>query len=206
MNGRTVKDLSATSFAEYTRTRMEADIIESIPSIDMHTFRVRRSAILRIVSFLRDDKTCRFTQLTDLFGVDYFTKKRRFDVVYHLLSHSLNQRVRLVVSVEEGTPVPSVTPVFEAAGWYERETWDMYGILFSGHPDLRRLLTEYDFSGHPLRKDFPLHGHAEIRYDEETSSFVTEPVSAEVVEAVKAMDNSRRAATQKAASEETDDV
>jgi NADH-quinone oxidoreductase subunit C len=133
--------------------------------------------IVKILSFLRDDSQCRFETLIDICGVDYPGRARRFDVVYHLLSMRENKRVRVKVKVEEGGAIPSVVEVFPAANWNEREAFDMYGILFSGHPDLRRILTDYGFEGHPLRKDFPLSGHVQCRYDEEQRRVVYEPVS-----------------------------
>lgn len=132
--------------------------------------------IVRVLKFLRDDATCRFEQLVDLCGVDYPEREPRFDVVYHLLSMSNNQRLRLKVGVGEDGLVPSVTEVYPSAGWWEREAWDLYGIQFSDNPDLRRLLTDYGFEGHPLRKDFPLTGHVELRYDNEQKRVVYEPV------------------------------
>jgi NADH-quinone oxidoreductase subunit C len=132
--------------------------------------------ILRVLRFLKEDVRCRFLQLVDLCGVDYPQRQPRFDVVYHLLSLHLNQRVRVRVRTDETVPVPSAIEVYPAANWFEREAFDMYGILFSGHPDLRRLLTDYGFDGYPLRKDFPLTGNVEVRYDEVEKRVVYEPV------------------------------
>ncbi|RIK93100.1 MAG: NADH-quinone oxidoreductase subunit C [Proteobacteria bacterium] len=140
------------------------------------TVTARAEAIGRVLTFLRDDSNCKFTQLSDLCGADYPEREKRFDVVYHLLSPQLNQRVRVKVETDADTPVPSVIKLFSSAGWYEREAWDMYGILFSGNPDLRRLLTDYGFEGFPLRKDFPLTGYVEVRYSEEEKRVVYEPV------------------------------
>ena len=137
---------------------------------------VPRDDIVKVLTGLRDDTNCQFRQLVDLCGVDYPDRKERFEVVYHLLSLRQNLRIRVKVHTDEATPVPSVTGVFSSAGWYEREAWDLYGILFSGHPDLRRILTDYGFEGHPLRKDFPLTGHVEVRYDDELKRVVYEPV------------------------------
>ena len=136
----------------------------------------RADQVVRVLKFLKDDPRCRFEQLTDLCGVDYPERDPRFDVVYHLLSMSHNRRLRLKIGVNEDQPVPSVTDVYPSAGWWERETWDLYGIHFAGNPDLRRLLTDYGFSGHPLRKDFPLTGYVEVRYDSEQKRVVYEPV------------------------------
>ncbi len=140
------------------------------------TLVARGDAILAVMQVLRDDPRCRFSQLIDICGVDYPDRPQRFDVVYHLLSPALNQRVRVKVGTDEATPVPSVVSLFPAAGWFERETWDMYGVFFTDHPDLRRILTDYGFEGHPLRKDFPLTGYVEVRYDDEQNRVVYEPV------------------------------
>jgi NADH-quinone oxidoreductase subunit C len=137
---------------------------------------VRREAIVRACTFLRDDPKCLFKMLSDICGVDYPDRKLRFDVVYNLSSLKLNQRIRLKVQTDEETPVPSVTGVWPAADWFEREAWDLFGVYFSDHPDLRRLLTDYGFEGHPLRKDFPLTGYIEVRYDAEQKRVVYEPV------------------------------
>jgi NADH-quinone oxidoreductase subunit C len=138
--------------------------------------RVQREAVARVMKFLRDDANCQFKMLVDLCGVDWPERPERLEVIYNLLSLKHNQRVRVKVSTNEDTPVPSVTSVFSAAGWFEREAWDLYGILFSDHPDLRRILTDYGFQGHPLRKDFPLTGYVEVRYDEEQKRVVYQPV------------------------------
>jgi NADH-quinone oxidoreductase subunit C len=137
---------------------------------------VRRDAVTRVLAFLRDDPNCLFEVLVDICGVDYPARPERFDVVYNLLSVKKNLRVRVKTTASEDTPVPSATGLFSAAGWFERETWDLYGIYFADHPDLRRLLTDYGFEGHPLRKDFPLTGYVEVRYDEEQKRVVYEPV------------------------------
>lgn len=136
----------------------------------------RAATIVKVLTFLRDDATCLFKQLMDIGGVDWPQEEQRFEVAYQLLSLKQNQRVRVKVYTTEDIPVPSVTGVFSAASWPERECWDMYGVMFSGHPDLRRLLTDYGFEGHPLRKDFPLTGYVEIRYDDEQKRVVYEPV------------------------------
>lgn len=134
-------------------------------------------AVVRLLTYLRDEPSCLFAQLTDITGVDWPERPLRFDVVYHLLSLKHNQRVRVVVHADADTVVPSVVGVYSAANWYERETWDMYGVMFGDHPDLRRILTDYGFQGHPLRKDFPLTGYVELRYDEEEKRVVYEPVT-----------------------------
>jgi NADH-quinone oxidoreductase subunit C len=138
--------------------------------------RVVRAALPRVLTFLRDDPSCRFTVLCDICGVDYPERPLRFEVVYHLLSMTLNQRVRLKVDTDEDQPVPSAVDIFSSAGWWEREAWDLFGIFFAGNPDLRRILTDYGFEGHPLRKDFPLTGFVELRYDEDQKAVVYEPV------------------------------
>jgi NADH-quinone oxidoreductase subunit C len=140
------------------------------------TVEADRDRIVPLIKLMRDDPRCKFEVLIDICGVDYPARPDRFDVVYHLLSPRLNQRIRLRVMTDEDTPVPSLVEVFPAANWFEREAYDMYGILFSGHPDLRRLLTDYGFQGYPLRKDFPLTGYVEVRYDDEQKRVVYEPV------------------------------
>ncbi len=137
---------------------------------------LKRQDVIGAMRFLRDDKRTNFACFIDLCGVDYPEREARFDVVYHLLSPKNNTRIRLRVQTDEETPVPSITGIYPGAGWFEREAYDMYGILFTGHPDLRRLLTDYGFDGHPLRKDFPLTGHVETRYDDELKRVVYEPV------------------------------
>ncbi|MGE0120662.1 MAG: NADH-quinone oxidoreductase subunit C [Dongiaceae bacterium] len=133
-------------------------------------------AIVKVMTFLRDDEGCLFKMLVDVCGVDYPERERRFEVVYNLLSPKRNQRLRVKVAAAEDQPVPSVAGVYNVAGWFEREAWDLYGIYFSDHPDLRRILTDYGFEGHPLRKDFPLTGFVEVRYDIEQKRVVYEPV------------------------------
>ena len=140
------------------------------------TLEVKPDAIVNVMRTLRDDPRCQFISIIDVCGVDYPERAQRFDVVYHLLSPHQNTRIRVRVIVDEVTPVPSITGVFPGANWFEREAYDLYGILFSGHPDLRRILTDYGFEGHPLRKDFPLTGFVEVRYDEERKRVVYEPV------------------------------
>ncbi len=132
--------------------------------------------IVALMKFLRDDKQCQFINIIDVAGVDYPTREKRFDVVYHLLSPKKNHRVRVRVQTDEQTPVSSICDIFPGANWFEREAYDMYGILFTGHPELRRLLTDYGFEGYPLRKDFPLTGFVEVRWDDEVKRVVYEPV------------------------------
>ena len=151
-------------------------MLSSKIAFDELTITVPAGQIIETLTKLRDDPACQFEVLIDICGVDYPQRKNRFDVVYHLLSARKNQRIRIKVETDEVTPVPSAIPVFPGANWYEREAYDMYGILFSGHPDLRRLLTDYGFEGYPLRKDFPLSGYKEVRYDDEAKRVVYEPV------------------------------
>ena len=134
------------------------------------------SAIINVLTVLRDHGNFGFEQLMDITAVDYPERDERFEIVYNLLSLSQNQRVRIKLTTDEDTPVPSATPVFSAAGWFEREVWDLFGVPFSEHPDLRRIMTDYGFEGHPLRKDFPLTGYVEVRYDDEQKRVVYEPV------------------------------
>lgn len=143
---------------------------------DQLTVWVARPYIAQALEFLRDDPHCEFKQLLDICGADYPDRRERFEVVYHMLSLSKNQRIRVKVSASEVTPVPTAVNVFNSANWFEREAWDMYGIYFDGHPDLRRILTDYGFDGHAQRKDFPLTGYVELRYDEERKRVVYEPV------------------------------
>jgi NADH-quinone oxidoreductase subunit C len=149
------------------------DIVDHAQEI---TVTVQRAEIVAVITKLRDDPALRFNQLIDICGVDYPDRVERFDVVYHLLSMAKNLRLRVKVTASARTPVPSLTGVWPVAGWYERETWDCYGVLFDGNPDLRRILTDYGFDGHPFRKDFPLTGHVELRYSEEHKRVVYEPV------------------------------
>jgi NADH-quinone oxidoreductase subunit C len=132
--------------------------------------------IVRVVTFLRDDPRCLFWCIIDVTAVDWPQRERRFDVVYHLLSPKNNQRIRVKVEADESTLIPSIIDVFPGADWFERETYDLYGVLFTGHPDMRRLLTDYGFDGHPLRKDFPLTGFVEVRWDDEAKRVVYDPV------------------------------
>jgi NADH-quinone oxidoreductase subunit C len=135
-----------------------------------------RDELLSVMTTLRDDPRLAFEQMMDLCGVDWPERAERFDVVYNLLSVSLNQRVRVIITTDPATPVPSVHTVWPVATWWEREAWDLFGIVFSGQPDLRRILTDYGFEGHPLRKDFPMTGYVEVRYDEDRKQVINEPV------------------------------
>lgn len=140
------------------------------------TLDVATDRIVEIVTFLRDDPACRFVNFIDVTAVDYPSRAQRFDVVYHLMSPTLNARIRLRAPADEDTQVPSIIKVFPGADWFEREAYDLYGVIFTGHPDMRRILTDYGFDGHPLRKDFPLTGFVEVRYDDAEKRVVYEPV------------------------------
>ena len=141
------------------------------------TLEAPANSIVELVEFLKSDATCRFSTLVDITAIDHPAREARFDVVYHFLSMYQNHRIRIKCAVREDEMVPSLMPVFESANWFEREVFDMFGIIFTGHPDLRRLLTDYGFRGHPLRKDFPTTGYTEVRYDETQKRVVYEPVS-----------------------------
>lgn len=166
-----LKDLAA-----YVSERLDGRIEEAAVAFGELTLTVVPGDLIEVLSFLKRDVQCQFVSLIDISGVDYPSRENRFDVVYHLLSPRQNLRLRIRVMTDEETVVPSATPVFPGADWFERETYDLYGILFSGHPDLRRILTDYGFEGHPLRKDFPLTGFVEVRYDDEVKRVVYEPV------------------------------
>jgi NADH-quinone oxidoreductase subunit C len=140
------------------------------------TVGAKAADIVKVATFLRDDPGCQFICIIDITAVDWPSRTQRFDVVYHFLSPRLNQRIRVKALTDEVTPVPSLINVFRGADWYERETYDLYGVLFSGHPDMRRILTDYGFEGHPLRKDFPLTGFVEVRYDDEQKRVVYDKV------------------------------
>jgi NADH-quinone oxidoreductase subunit C len=140
------------------------------------TIAIDLARIVEVATYLRDDPACRFVSLIDITAVDYPARENRFDVVYHLLSPTLNTRIRLKGEASETTQVPSIIGVFPAADWFEREAYDLYGVIFIGHPDMRRILTDYGFDGHPLRKDFPLTGYVEVRYDDAEKRVVYEPV------------------------------
>ena len=161
---------------EHIAAGLEQEVTGFAVSFGELTVVAHADRIGRVLKFLRDDPQCRFLVLIDICGVDYPNRSKRFDVVYHLLSMHQNTRIRVRVMADETAPVPSVVGVFPAADWYEREVFDLYGVVFSDHPDLRRILTDYGFEGHPLRKDFPLTGHVEVRYDDELRRVVYEPV------------------------------
>lgn len=162
----------AARVREVLGPRMQAELI----AYGELTITVEREAIVEVVTILREDSELQFISFIDLAGVDYPERERRFDVVYHLLSPRKNARIRVKLATDEDSAVPSITDVFPAATWFEREAYDLYGILFSGNPDLRRILTDYGFRGYPLRKDFPTTGYVEVRYDNEQRRVVYEPV------------------------------
>ena len=163
-------------FAQHVEALLGPDFISRRLALGELTVVVPAQSVVSVLRTLRDDPQCQFEQLIDICGVDYPEREQRFDVVYHLLSPRQNLRLRVKCAVDEATPVPSVVELFACANWYEREAYDMYGILFSGHPDLRRILTDYGFQGYPLRKDFPLTGYVEVRYDDQQKRVVYEPV------------------------------
>jgi NADH-quinone oxidoreductase subunit C len=162
--------------SEYVSLKLAQDVTSSEVKNGELIIKVRRNSVCKVLTFLRDDTTCLFKLLMDVCGVDYPERDERFDVVYNLLSLQHNLRIRVKITTEEDMAVPSVTEIFSTAGWFEREVWDLYGIYFDGHPDLRRIMTDYGFEGHPLRKDFPLTGYVELRYDDEQKRVVYEPV------------------------------
>ncbi|MBZ9790405.1 NADH-quinone oxidoreductase subunit C [Rhizobium sp. 3T7] len=165
-----------SELSSYLR-EMRGDLfLDAAISYDELNVTATPETILALLTFLRDDARCGFISMIDICGVDWPQREKRFDVVYHLLSPKQNLRIRIKVAVADGESVPSATGVYKGAEWFEREAWDMYGIPFSGHADLRRLLTDYGFEGHPLRKDFPTTGYVEVRYDDAAKRVVYEPV------------------------------
>lgn len=162
--------------ASYLSEVRGALIASSEMRYDELTLTAKPETVIALLTFLRDDVQCGFVNLVDICGVDYPKREDRFDVVYHLLSPRQNLRIRVKVATNEDKPVPSACSVFPGADWFEREAWDMYGIMFTDHPDLRRILTDYGFEGHPLRKDFPTTGFVEVRYDDNAKRVVYEPV------------------------------
>jgi NADH-quinone oxidoreductase subunit C len=172
-------DETLKELGEYIETALGRDVARSAVAHNELTVSVSADAILKALKFLRDDTGCQFICLIDICGVDYPGREKRFDLVYHLLSPVHNQRIRVKLETDDTEPVASAVSLYPAADWYEREAYDLFGILFSGHPDLRRILTDYGFEGHPLRKDFPLTGFVEVRYDDELKRVVYEPVKLE---------------------------
>lgn len=169
-------DLALKDLGEYIAGALPQDITSTELVLDELVVHARAPGLVKVMTFLRDDVNCQFKQLMDVCGVDYPEDEQRLEVVYNLLSLTHNNRVRIKVRTDEDTPIPSVTGVYSAANWFEREAWDLLGVFFSDHPDLRRIMTDYGFEGHPLRKDFPLTGHVELRYDDEKKRVVYEPV------------------------------
>jgi NADH-quinone oxidoreductase subunit C len=167
---------SLQDLGEHIASQLPAAIQCKMVVHDELTLRIAREEIVNVMKFLRDDPRCRFEILIDICCVDWPARASRFDVVYHLLSPRLNQRIRVKLETDQSKPIESIVGLFSAANWFEREAYDMFGVLFSGHPDLRRLLTDYGFQGHPMRKDFPLTGYVEVRYDDEQKRVVYEPV------------------------------
>ena len=169
-------NIDIKELGEYISSTISVNVDDVAFAKDELTLTVPVASLIKVLSFLRDDANCQFKQLMDVCGIDYPAQEKRFGVVYNLLSLTLNLRVRVKVWTDEDTPVPTATGLFSSANWFEREVWDLYGVYFSEHPDLRRILTDYGFEGHPLRKDFPLTGYVELRYDEEQKRVVYEPV------------------------------
>ena len=167
----TLEDLSS-----HIDAKLPGAVLQRSIALGELTLIVAPADIARVLAELRDDTQCLFEVLIDICGVDYPEREKRFDVVYHLLSPRRNQRIRIKCEADEDTAVPSAVDVFPAANWFEREAWDLYGIFFADHPDLRRILTDYGFEGHPLRKDFPLTGYVEVRYNDAQKRVVYEPV------------------------------
>jgi NADH-quinone oxidoreductase subunit C len=169
-------DAKLTSLGETIAQALRGSVRASGIEHGVLVLETESDKIVDVVRFLRDDPRCRFVSFTDVTAVDYPGRERRFDVVYHFLSPTLNARIRIKLQASETTQVPSIIDVFPGADWFERETYDLYGVIFAGHPDMRRLLTDYGFDGHPLRKDFPLTGFVEVRYDDQQKRVVYEPV------------------------------
>jgi NADH-quinone oxidoreductase subunit C len=157
-------------------TALAGTVISHNETFGEETLYVEPSRLIEVLTFLRDDPNCLFKSFIDICGVDFPSREKRFEVVYHLLSPRFNRRIRMKVMTDEATPVPSIISVYPAADWFEREAYDLYGILFDGHPDLRRILTDYGFEGHPLRKDFPMTGFVEVRYDDAEKRVVYDKV------------------------------
>jgi len=169
-------DQALRDLATYLADAVPNQVGAAVIAHDELAITTQRASLIKLLTFLRDESNCQFKVLLDITAVDFPERDERFEVVYNLLSVSLNQRIRIKVATDETVPVPSVTSIYSTAAWFEREVWDMYGVLFTDHPDLRRLLTDYGFEGHPLRKDFPLTGYVEMRYDAEQKRVVYEPV------------------------------
>lgn len=169
-------DFDLKDLRDYLEHSLKADIVNSEIRLNELSITVIRPSISKVLKFIRDDPNCQFKQLLDICGVDFPELPERFCIVYNLLSLVHNQRIRIKIWTSEEEPIKSVVNLFNSANWYEREIWDLFGVYFSDHPDLRRLLSDYGFEGHPLRKDFPLTGYVELRYDNERKKVVYEPV------------------------------
>jgi len=169
-------NLDLQELREYITDQIGDDILESSVQLAELELTVRRDSISGVLVFLRDDVNCQFKQLVDICGVDFPDQEERFCIVYNMLSLVHNRRIRLKLWTSENDPVQTAVPLFSTANWFEREIWDMFGVYFAEHPDLRRMLNDYGFEGHPLRKDFPLTGYVEVRYDDEQKRVVYEPV------------------------------
>jgi NADH-quinone oxidoreductase subunit C len=169
-----VTDLAA--LGDTIKSALPGSVMGAAVAFDQLTLSIDAAKVVEVIRRLRDDPGCRFVSFIDVTAVDYPGREKRFDVVYHLLSPTLNERIRLRAEASEATQVPSIIEVFPGADWFERECYDLYGVIFTGHPDMRRLLTDYGFDGHPLRKDFPLTGFVEVRYDDQEKRVVYEPV------------------------------
>ena len=167
---------SLSELSTYLGEKLSGRVHDAVLAYGELTISVEPGDLIGVTTFLRDDAGCQFISIIDVCGADYPSRVKRFDVVYHLLSPKQNLRIRIKVQADEETLVPSLTSIYPGADWFERETYDLYGVLFSGHPDLRRILTDYGFEGHPLRKDFPLTGFVEVRYDDEAKRVIYEPV------------------------------
>ena len=174
MNESAPSDLE--SFGAGLAAALPQAVVDYAVSYGELTLTATREGLVDLIAHLRDDPACRFICLIDITAVDYPARPERFDIVYHLLSPKYVRRIRVKCASDEDTPVPSLTGLFPAADWFERETYDMFGVLFAGHPDLRRLLTDYGFEGHPLRKDFPMTGYVEVRWDDDQKRVVYQPV------------------------------
>ena len=170
-------DQALIELGEYVQDTLGDSVTSSDVRLGELSIEINRDDILKVLKFLRGDVNCQFLTLLDVCGVDYPEDDERFEIVYHMLSMTHNNRIRIKLRTDENTPVASVTPLFSSANWWEREIWDMFGVAFIDHPDLRRILTDYGFEGHPLRKDFPLTGYVEVRYDDEQKRIVYEPVN-----------------------------
>ena len=168
--------IDLTVLGESIKAALPGAVTDALVAFDQLTLSLDAAKVVEVVCHLRDDPALRFVSFIDVTAVDYPGREKRFDVVYHLLSPTLNERIRLRAEASETTQVPSIIEVFPGADWFERECYDLYGVIFTGHPDMRRLLTDYGFDGHPLRKDFPTTGFVEVRYDDQEKRVVYEPV------------------------------